>query len=242
MCWLGIPVFALCAAAGQASGQISRVDPFTGPYTESFDTQPQVIFTQCVGGRVFNGRADLCTPTGNGCHTTSGWSFMCQINRRSGTFFFGSAGGSVRYTFDNPITKFGGYFGTNCGTNDATVTFFDANNNQIGDPVIATTDGCTWTWNGWQSTVPFTRIDVVGNAFGGAFIDMDDMEYDIGGTGPVCYPDCNADHALNVNDFICFQAAFAAANMAADCNHDTNLNVNDFICFQGAFAAGCSAL
>jgi hypothetical protein len=62
-------------------------------------------------------------------------------------------------------------------------------------------------------------------------------------TGPVCYPDCNGDHALNVNDFICFQAAFAANSLPqADCNHDNVLNVNDFICFQSAFAAGCSQL
>jgi hypothetical protein len=58
-----------------------------------------------------------------------------------------------------------------------------------------------------------------------------------------CYPDCNSDHALNVNDFVCFQAGFAASNLqVADCNHDNTLNVNDFVCFQSAFAAGCSQL
>jgi hypothetical protein len=239
MCWLG--ALSLCALAGSASAQISRVDPFTGPFTESFEG-PQVIFTPCVTQRVFNGRADLCTPGQSGCHTTGGWGFMCSISRRTGTLFFGSAGGFVRYTFDNPITKFGGYFGTNCGTDNANVTFYDASMNPIGQPVVATTAGCTWTWNGWESTVPFKSIDVVGNAFGGAFIDMDDMEYDIGGGGPVCYPDCNADHALNVNDFVCFQSAFAASSPTADCNHDNSLNVNDFVCFQSAFAAGCSSL
>jgi hypothetical protein len=61
-------------------------------------------------------------------------------------------------------------------------------------------------------------------------------------TPTVCYPDCNMDHALNVNDFVCFQTAFAGGNTpVADCNHDAVLNVLDFICFQGAFAAGCSA-
>jgi len=60
--------------------------------------------------------------------------------------------------------------------------------------------------------------------------------------GVLCYPDCNHDHALNVNDFVCFQAAFAGGNPVADCDHNAALNVNDFICFQAAFAAGCSAL
>jgi hypothetical protein len=57
--------------------------------------------------------------------------------------------------------------------------------------------------------------------------------------GQVCYADCNMDNALNVNDFVCFQAQFAAATPYADCNHDNALNVNDFVCFQAAFAAGC---
>jgi hypothetical protein len=63
------------------------------------------------------------------------------------------------------------------------------------------------------------------------------------GSPAVCYPDCNQDHALNVNDFVCFQTAFAAMNLAqADCNTDQTLNVLDFVCFQSAFAAGCSQL
>jgi hypothetical protein len=65
----------------------------------------------------------------------------------------------------------------------------------------------------------------------------------IGGGGPApCYPDCNGDHALNVNDFVCFQGAFAGGQTLADCDANTVWNVNDFVCFQAAFAAGCSAL
>jgi hypothetical protein len=66
-----------------------------------------------------------------------------------------------------------------------------------------------------------------------------------GGVG--CYPNC--DHStsvpfLNVNDFICFQAKFAAGDSYANCDGSTAppvLNVNDFICFQSKFAAGCTA-
>jgi hypothetical protein len=54
-----------------------------------------------------------------------------------------------------------------------------------------------------------------------------------------CYADCDSNGTLNVNDFICFQSAFAAATAYADCDHNSALNVNDFICFQSAFAAGC---
>jgi uncharacterized membrane protein len=57
-----------------------------------------------------------------------------------------------------------------------------------------------------------------------------------------CYPNCDGSTSppvLNVNDFVCFQARFAAADPYADCDRSTTLNVNDFVCFQGRFAAGC---
>lgn len=63
--------------------------------------------------------------------------------------------------------------------------------------------------------------------------------------GSGCYANCDQSTtapALNVNDFICFQSAFAAGNLYANCDQSTTppvLNVNDFICFQASFAAGC---
>jgi hypothetical protein len=65
-----------------------------------------------------------------------------------------------------------------------------------------------------------------------------------GGAGgpPPCYANCDGSTgtpSLNVNDFICFQSRFAAANPYADCDQSSTLNVNDFICFQSRFAAGC---
>ena len=57
-----------------------------------------------------------------------------------------------------------------------------------------------------------------------------------------CYANCDgstASPALNVNDFICFQQRFAAAEPVADCDRSGGLNVLDFVCFQSAFAAGC---
>jgi autotransporter-associated beta strand protein len=59
---------------------------------------------------------------------------------------------------------------------------------------------------------------------------------------PSCYANCDLSTGsplLNVNDFICFQSKFAAADPYADCDRSGTLNVNDFICFQSTFAAGC---
>jgi uncharacterized membrane protein len=60
-----------------------------------------------------------------------------------------------------------------------------------------------------------------------------------------CYANCDGSVAppvLNVNDFICFQAKFAAGDPYANCDHSTAppvLNVGDFVCYQGRFVAGC---
>jgi hypothetical protein len=57
-----------------------------------------------------------------------------------------------------------------------------------------------------------------------------------------CYGNCDQSTlppVLNVNDFICFQSRFAAADPYADCDRSGALNVNDFVCFQTRFAAGC---
>ncbi|MBL9030777.1 MAG: hypothetical protein JNM80_03610 [Phycisphaerae bacterium] len=62
---------------------------------------------------------------------------------------------------------------------------------------------------------------------------------------PACYANCDGSTAapvLNVNDFVCFNNLYAAANPAANCDQSTTppvLNVNDFVCFLNRFAAGC---
>ncbi len=54
-----------------------------------------------------------------------------------------------------------------------------------------------------------------------------------------CYPDCNADGALTVADFGCFQTKFVLGDLYADCNGQGGLTVADFGCFQTKFVLGC---
>ena len=62
---------------------------------------------------------------------------------------------------------------------------------------------------------------------------------------PPCYPNCDSSTLapiLNINDYVCFNAAFAAGGSYANCDGSTappTLNVADFICFLNQFAAGC---
>jgi hypothetical protein len=54
-----------------------------------------------------------------------------------------------------------------------------------------------------------------------------------------CAADCNADGALTVADFGCFQTKFILADTWADCNGDCALTVADFGCVQTKFVLGC---
>ncbi len=59
------------------------------------------------------------------------------------------------------------------------------------------------------------------------------------GFASTCYPDCDGNGVLNVNDYICFQTKFALGDPYADCDNNGVRNVNDYICFQTKFALGC---
>jgi hypothetical protein len=224
------------------------VGPFTGPYTESFETQSSPPFIQCINGRVFNNTADLCTTPGAGTLIASGWGFNCSIGPHSGGKFYGSANGSTDITFDNVVGGFGGYFGSNGNSNvaqGALVTFYDAANATIGTATIAFSGCGVWEWSGWQSTTPVKKVNIYGNGYGGPFVDMDDLEYQLGGGPPVCYANCDGSTTppvLNVQDFSCFLGKFATGDPYANCDGSTTppvLNVQDFSCFLGKFAAGC---
>jgi hypothetical protein len=184
---------AWTAAASLAQAPIG---PFTGQYQETFEG-PQVIFQPCMPSGVFSGQGQLCTNNmSGGCLTATGWSFMCLIGPHGGNQFFGSATSPVIYTFTTPATRFGGYFGTNSGSPDATINFYDANSTLLASTVAVFPADCSWTWQGWNCPAGTTGIEVIGlNPFGGAFVDMDDMEVDLGPTGPVTY--CTAGTTTN---------------------------------------------
>ncbi len=54
-----------------------------------------------------------------------------------------------------------------------------------------------------------------------------------------CYADFDGDGALTIFDFLGFQNAFDAGDLAADCDGDGSLTLFDFLCFQNLFDAGC---
>jgi hypothetical protein len=179
-------VSAFAVLAGTASAQIVPIGPFTGQHSDGIQTQTPGTFSTCCLGRMFQNTADLCDPTGNAMNVTGSWGFMCTIFPHGGSLFTASAGGAAVWTFDTPASRFGGFFGTNSGTPDATISFFDVGGNLITSLNATIPANCTWTWNGWQVTggPPIKSIKVAGlNPFGGGFVDMDDFEVDY---GPIC--------------------------------------------------------
>jgi probable HAF family extracellular repeat protein len=57
--------------------------------------------------------------------------------------------------------------------------------------------------------------------------------------GASCAVDFNADGDVNVQDFLSFLAAFAAADPRADFDASGAINVQDFLVFLASFASGC---
>jgi len=57
--------------------------------------------------------------------------------------------------------------------------------------------------------------------------------------GSACYADFDGDGSLSLFDFLAYQNAFDAGDLAADCDGDGELTIFDFLCFQNAFALGC---
>jgi hypothetical protein len=99
---------------------------------------------------------------------------------------FGSCNGFAIYTFDSPVTRFGGYFGSNApGNPTATAAFYDSADVLIGTMPVTIAPNCGWTWSGWEfEGTTVAKIEVASNVFGGAYIQMDDMEADFTGGGP----------------------------------------------------------
>jgi hypothetical protein len=176
---------ALCATA---SAQITVIGPFTGSDSETFESKPYGQST-CVPGRVFNNKGDLCAASG-AITISSSLSQTCLITPHGGTHFAGSAGGAAVYTFDSPISKFGGWFGSSAGSANAIVAFFDGNGQKISSLPAKIPADCNWYWNGWQADAGAVvqRVEIHASPTSvTSQVQMDDMQIEGGCAGGVVY-------------------------------------------------------
>jgi hypothetical protein len=187
--------FAVLVVSSIAAAQITAIPQFAGVDSEGFETQPPQGFSSCVQGRVFNNKGDLCVPANPNGQISSGWGFACMMLARTGSYFYGSAGGYAEYTFDSPAQRFGGWFGTNTGTPDAVARFYDVNGALLATKVVTIPANCGWTWNGWDAGggPAIKRVQIEGNnpAGAGGFAMMDDMQLSpfVGAGNLFCFAD-----------------------------------------------------
>jgi hypothetical protein len=200
-----------------SSAQLTSIPQFTGGASENFDV-PQVFFTACIPTRVFSNQGDLCTPSGNYCHTTPSWGYQCIIYAM-GVNMFASIGGPAVLTFDQPASRFGGWFGTNSGVPDATFVFSDVNGNVIQSLTAPIPADCQWHWLGWDAGSSIIKsVSANGFVLGGGYTMMDELQADFGPSTPPPTAYCTAGTSSNG----CVPSISANANpsvsLASACN------------------------
>ncbi len=165
----------LFLTGNSVNAQVQPVGPFEGERSDGFETYG-MLFEQSID--FFEDAVTVSTTfPGPSVFVLFSSTFnSVTVTPHTGGWFMG-VGAPAIWNFHTPVQKFGGYFATNSGGADATVEFFDTN-----DDLIATTIARinvispSWTWNGWTSSVPIARIKMTGNGTGGGFIDFDDAQ------------------------------------------------------------------
>ncbi len=233
---------------GAASADVTPIGPFTGEQFEDFEN------LQPPGGypgpfTILSGHATINDQLAN----TFVFATVVSSANTNWVPFYPYDGflmgliptGWTVLTFDPPVKRFGGYFGSSGLQSAGTITFKDAGSNVLSSGPL-TINAQEWAWYGWQSDVPISRIEYLSSGNPGNTVVFDNLTISVNaGTAP-CYPNCDASTTapvLNVLDFSCFLNRFAAGDSYANCDGSTTtptLNVLDFACFLNQFAAGCT--
>lgn len=169
----------LLVITAPASAAVTTAGPFVGDYHDNFDQYwPNVNAVQELD--VFDHHGVIRNLTSGGAikielGSELNGDLVLPINKT----MMGQLG-IADWVFNQPVSRFGGMWENNSHADDATVTFFDSNNNLLGTQIAnVPTNGQTWVWNGWQSDVPIKRIHVVGNGIINGFIWYENMEMSV---------------------------------------------------------------
>jgi hypothetical protein len=174
---------AIISAALPARAQVVAIDPFAGEWSEGFeDFTPgayadlPVFSSNTLAGTSFGSMASATV--------TSASTFMgSTVTAHEGLLFAHSAG-PIDIVFSSPIQQFGAYIATNGGADGGMAQFFDADNELIASVPLDVTfaqGSAPHTWNGWNSGIPFARVNISSNGVLGGFIGIDDMQVNVPG-------------------------------------------------------------
>lgn len=173
--------------AAPAAGQIVPIGPFSGTFFDNFNN----IGQGGAGGHsqveVFQGFCTVRNATQGGSIKIESSSQLGNdlVTPRSPQTMLGQIGIS-EWTFDLPVFRWGGYWENNSRFDDANVQFF-ANGVLIGTMVADDKKAAqAWTWNGWESSIPFNQVRVIGNdvEFLNGFIWWEDFNVTVAAAVP----------------------------------------------------------
>jgi hypothetical protein len=167
---------ALAALLGlsTANAGIIAVDEFSGDMFEGFEgIAPPGSYSPVP---LFEGNATMIDSLANIGVIAYVWSGPGgMVGPYNGNLFGGTPAGSTLFGFSTPILRFGGYMTTVSDIADGTIVFRDSEGGVI-DSLPVTAAPVTWGWQGWESDVPISSIEVVHNGpFGNRPMQYDDL-------------------------------------------------------------------
>ncbi|MCO4747015.1 MAG: hypothetical protein KC912_19615, partial [Proteobacteria bacterium] len=151
---------ALCLfIATPAMAQVSPIEAFSGEYSEGFETQGATTAAVTCISPTLGGHATVCSPNAavGGMNVRRDWYLTCLQDAHGGDYQAASNDSWVEVTFDIPMQRFGGYFGTHANDGDVSLIFFDRFDNELGRVVETFTDldgsgdNCDWQWVGGET-------------------------------------------------------------------------------------------
>lgn len=177
-----------CAAAAtltSANAALTSVAPFSGTYSESFESFANYNVTGALPQpfSIMGGFADVSNGSLIGVYEVGVADFFLPTAApaHDGTKGLGVYPGSITISFDSPVSDFGGYFGAAYGTGgDGKVSFTFSD----GSTEDFTFTGGALVWQGWSSDVPITSVTIGDN-----YMVMDSLQAN---AAPTSVPDGGA--------------------------------------------------
>ena len=169
-----------CLAPGVRAQPVTPIGPFSGQFHENYDNLGLNFGDAVSQLSLFGGSAVIRNLTSGGSIKYAGNSTLGgdTVVARSAPGMIGQLG-IAQWDFTQPVDRFGSYFENNSRFDDAVIDFYDTSLTKIATLNVTDPHALqAWTWNGWQSTVPISRVVVTGNDSGflNGFIWYDDSE------------------------------------------------------------------
>jgi hypothetical protein len=176
---------AVCGVSA-ANADMTVIAPFTGQASDTFDQFNNVNAVQSLP--VFGGQGALENLSPSGAIKVEFSSLFQGHQVVPISDMMAGQLGVAQWVFNQPITRFGGWWENNSGQPDATVAFYDTQNvlldTMTANVPFAGQGPSVWTWNGWESDVPISRIVVTGNGIVNGFLWYENMQVDFAVPGP----------------------------------------------------------